>query len=382
MPFPGQVLPDDVEIKRLLGKIDVVNESGKRDTLMRVFEAYLQGRRAFLKEYLPISASLGKRELSTTRRAIKMYNRILKEEGCMMGAPLPVPLVIGSLRTDSRIEDPGFQTLWRSNFPGINPPQAGNIWLIYSWDRSSFKSLRSYPPLPQIVDAGDYFSPTKRAAKRWRFVRMVIFRTLEACDFLHRSGVTHNTLNSDSIWLTTTNEQELQQAYVVITDLGASLSLKSDLGPMGKDALFEDFYVLGFIFLELILAAFTEEPFKGARQARERLKMSLDDPKKAKRGSIPTSALAFKADKSLTEKELQTLFEVHCNSDFKRFRNFLAEIPSFSLACEQLDKDGNAAWKLLFKLMARGRLYEDGEQKKVSGRGFIRDAASLFADLL
>jgi len=110
--------------------------------------------------------------------------------------------------------------------------------------------------------------------------------------------------------------------------------------------------------------------------------VSLDDPKKAKRGSIPTSALAFKADKSLTEKELQTLFEVHCNSDFKRFRNFFAEIPSFSLACEQLDKDGNAAWKLLFKLMARGRLYEDGEQKKVSGRGFIRDAASLFADLL
>lgn len=382
VPFPKQVLPDEVEIKRLLGKIDVVNSEGKRDTLMRVFEAYLQGRRAFLKEYLPVSATLGMRELSTTRRAIKLYNKMQKEDGGMMGAPLPVPLVIGSLRTDSRIEDSGFQTLWRSNFPGIKPPQAGNIWLIYSWDQSSFKSLRSYPPLPQIVDAGDYFSPQKRAAKRWRFVRMIIFRTLEACDFVHRSGVSHNTLNSDSIWLTTTNEQDIDKAYVVITDLGASLSLKGDLGPMGKDALFEDFYVLSFILLELVLASFTEEPFKGARQAREILKASLADAKKAKRGSIPASALMFKADKSLTEKELQTIFEVQCNSDFREFRAFFAGIPSFSLACEQLDKDGNAAWKLLFNLMARGRLYEDGEQKRVSGRGFIRDGARLFADLL
>lgn len=381
MPYPQPVLADEVEIKRLLGKIDVVNESGKRDTLVRVFEAYLQGRRAWLKEYLPIGKGLGKRELSTTKRAIKLYNSMIEGDDVDSSRPLPVPLVIGSLKTDARIEEVGFQQLWRQNFPGISPPQAGNIWLIYSWEKSSFKSLRSYPPLPQIVEPGDYFSPKKRAAKRWRFVRMIIFRTLEATDFLHRSGVSHNTLNSDSLWLSTTNEQELERVYTVITDLGASLSLKKDLGPNGKDALFEDFYTMGFILLELILASFTEEPFKGARQAREILRESLLDRSKAKRGSIPASALSFRADKSLTEKELQTIFEVHCNSDFKEIRSFFKEIPSYSLACEQLDKDGNEAWKLLFKLMARGRLYEAGEQKKVSGRGFLRDAAKLFADL-
>ena len=225
IPYPGQVLADDVEIKRLLGKIDVVDDNGKRDTLVRVFEAYLKGRRAWLKEYLPSGKSLGKRELSTTKRAIKLYNSMIDEEGPGT-RPLPVPLVIGSLKTDMRIEDANFKDLWRRNFPKVRPPQAGNIWLIYSWDQFSFKSLRSYPPLPQIVEPGDYFSPRKRAEKRWRFVRMIMFRTLEVVDFLHRTGVSHNTLNSDSVWLSTTNEQDLTQVHTIVTDLGASLSLR------------------------------------------------------------------------------------------------------------------------------------------------------------
>ena len=130
-----------------------------------------------------------------------------------------------------------------------------------------------------------------------------------------------------------------------------------------------------------MFASFTDAPFEGAKQARRKLKECLTDRAKAERGSIPVSALSFKADKSLTEKELQTIFEVNCNSDFKAFRDFFNSIPAYSLACEQLDLDGNEAWKLLFKLMARGRLFEAGKQKKVSGRGFLRDAAKLFADL-
>ena len=56
--YPTQLLPDEVEIKRLLGKIDVVSEKNQRETLMRVFEAVLGGKKAWLKEFLPASASL------------------------------------------------------------------------------------------------------------------------------------------------------------------------------------------------------------------------------------------------------------------------------------------------------------------------------------
>ena len=165
LPYPQPLLPDQIEVKRLLGKIDILTEQGERCTSMRVFEAAIDGKKAWLKEYLSVSSKLGKRELATTRRAIGSYNKNFvgsfggdgneQEESNLI--PLPVPTVLGSLRTDSRIEDPAFQKTWRTQFPGVRPPQAGNIWLIYEWDKSSFKSMRSFPPLPQAVDGIDYF---------------------------------------------------------------------------------------------------------------------------------------------------------------------------------------------------------------------------------
>jgi hypothetical protein len=386
--YPTQLLPDEVEIKRLLGKIDVVSEKNQRETLMRVFEAVLGGKKAWLKEFLPASASLAKRELSTTRGVIRMHNKLIAQEaedggGVYTAAPLPVPLVLGSLRTDDRIEDPAFQALWRRNFPRAQPPQAGNIWLVYSWDKSSFKSIRSFPALPQVVDSSDYFLPAKRSAKRWRFIRMAIFRTLEACDFLHRSGVAHNSLNSDSLWMTTRRESELHELRIIITDLGASLRLKQDLGPNRKNALFEDFYALGFIFLELILASFCDDA-KGAEVARAMVaQAAMKDANIGRRGSVPEAALAFKADKALTEKELRNIFETNCDSDFKQLRAFFRGIAAYKQACVVLDQDSNGAWKLIFRLLSRGSLVDErGAPLSFSGRRFIRDSAALFADLL
>ena len=391
LPYPRPLLPDQIEVKRLLGKIDILTERGQRDTSMRVFEAAIDGKRAWLKEYLPISSKLGKRELATTRRAIGSFNRNIEdslggkriEEEELDLIPLPVPTVIGSLRTDSRIEDPAFQKMWRTQFPGVGPPRAGNIWLIYQWDNSSFKSMRSFPSLPQVVDGTDYFSPKRRARKRWRFLRMAFFRSLEACDFLHRSGCSHNSLNSDSLWLSTTNEREVDQLRVSLTDLGTSTFLKEELGPQAKVAIFEDFYVLGFCFLELTLASFCDD-FRGANQARKKFqKIYLEKYREERSAQGPLRSSFFsETDRPLHERELQSLFELGCNSDFKKLRTFFMEIPAYRIPCEVLDLQDNAGWKLFFKLMARGRLYEEGTQKKVSGRSFIRDSARLFADLL
>ena len=390
LPYPRPLLPSQIEVKRLLGKIDILTERGQRDTSMRVFEAAVDGKKAWLKEYLPISAKLGKRELATTRRAIGSYNRQIREtmevqeDTDIDPLPLPVPTVLGSLRTDSRIEDPAFQKTWRMQFPGVRPPQAGNIWLIYQWDNSSFKSMRSFPQQPQAVDGTDYFSPKRRAVKRWRFLRKVFFRSLEACDFLHRSGCSHNSINSDSLWLSTTNEREIDQLRISLTDLGTSTFLKEELGPQKRLAIFEDFYVLGFCFLELTLSSFCDD-YRGANAARKKFQKSYRENQKegkSKNQAVLPSSFFSPSERPLHERELQSLFELGCDSDFKAFRDFFVDIPAYRIPCEILDLEGNMGWKLLFKLMARGRLYDRGVQKKVSGRFFIRDSAALFADLL
>lgn len=457
---------DDVQIRRMLGKIDVTQSNGKSAS-MRVFEAIHlpSGQRTFLKEYSRSAASLGKKELQVSRKSIDKFNerekkavdlaqeedRERKEQLALAtdteipeyvaeaieqtsreirtgtdemvpgvkrtsSTNLAVPLLLGMLRTDDRIEEQNFQREWRANFPGIASPEAGNIWLIFAWDEFAFRSLRSYPPLPQIVEGLDYFREDKRNEKRWKFVRKVMLRTLESIHALHGSGFCHNSLNSDSLWLSTTNQQEMDYLYVKITDLGACQSMKE----LGKDVsrilVVEDFYALGFVFLELIFSSFNEEPSEGAAQTRSRLSQaalneemfkanaqfnekkregfeSKDSEAKEQRNlqqRLRQSADGFDQtmmanqnnQKSLSETEFVTIFESYCKSDFKAFRNFFRQVPAYrdSFACKYLDENNGLAWKLIFKMLSRGRLYDDSKQKqmKISGKRFIKSHQELF----
>ena len=49
---------------------------------------------------------------------------------------------------------------------------------------------------------------------------------------------------------------------------------------------------------------------------------------------------------------------------------------------EILERDEGAAWKLIFKLLARGMLYDSDREKplKISGRSLVRDQELLFSD--
>ena len=156
-PIPPAIAfrPEDIEIIRVLGKIDVVVED-ERITSMRLFEAILpSGQRVYLKEYLQEGDSFGKREYKATRKLTKDFNANLyasneeKEKGDINiddssscnnndndNAPIgandnnrksnpPFPILLGHLRTDERIADPAFTALWSRRFPGIRPPGAG-----------------------------------------------------------------------------------------------------------------------------------------------------------------------------------------------------------------------------------------------------------------
>ena len=249
IPTNKELFPEEIEILRILGKIDIqmdndtfaqmvrsirkpssskskstiskpssskasrfnIKESQqyKKITSVRVFEArLLDGTKCLMKEYLPFAANFGTRELkaitsltakwngallekisekrsvnkftsskskqrrnpksSSSDRLAKKYNSMFSDskeievesenemedyqysddvnngENNVDRNPeeiFPFPVLIGSLRPGSQISEPAFLNEWRKTFPTSPPPEAGNLWLVYKWDRSTFNTL-------------------------------------------------------------------------------------------------------------------------------------------------------------------------------------------------------------------------------------------------
>lgn len=450
-----------LEITRVLGKIDIqvdeaileaamkeLKESGDkkilqssnqgnpmnkngRMTSVRVFEGRtIYGTKCFLKEFLPIGLSLGKRELQTTQALRRKWNEIcrlresnktrsveelfsLTENEDIMEhnkevmswstyTEPPFPVLLGTLRPDSTIELPEFRSKWLKQFPRTPPPEAGNLWLIYMWDESTFRALRRYAPLPQVLEGYDYFDKNSRDDKRWRFIRKIMRRSLEAVDFLHRCGFAHNAISSESLWLTTTNQLAIRDLSAKLTDLGVCQRF-TDLGPFGREAAMEDFYQLGFVFIELVVSSFCDDN-TGAQIAREMLSkvhlrffeccifrslvnifvgFTLFEAGKER----ATKKLLYRIEdidiRQLSSKEFQQVYEKLCSSDFKEFLQFCNSIKPWSAPMSILQRNEGAAWRLIFKLLARGRLFDETKNKplKVTGRGLIKEYSDvLFED--
>ena len=245
----------------------------------------------------------------------------------------PIPILLGSLRTDERILDPLFRKRWNKMFPAASPPAKGNLWVLFRWDESTFKTFRSFPAIPQVIEGFDYFNKNSRIEKRWRFIRKIMRKSLEAMDFIHRSGYCHNSLSSDSMWLTTSDQLEYNSLDVRVTDLGSSQKM-SELGPYARTQMMEDIYQLGFIFLQLIISSFCDRNNLGAREVRAILGNSQYFYSKMNQFALEgspsqdfLSALmtdATKVDQSqLTQREFQRVFETMCDSDFQSFRMFI-----------------------------------------------------------
>ncbi len=47
-----------------------------------------------------------------------------------------------------------------------------------------------------------------------------------------------------------------------------------------------------------------------------------------------------------------------------------------------LEQSEGAAWRLIFKLLSRGRLYDESKQRplKITGRGLVKEYKELFLD--
>ena len=61
-----------------------------------------------------------------------------------------------------------------------------------------------------------------------------------------------------------------------------------------------------------------------------------------------------------------------------------SSIKEWKTGVEALEMDSGAGWKLIFKLLARGRLYDEARERplKVTGAGLVAENKALFSDVL
>ena len=352
-----------------------------RLTSVRVFEAIIPGgNRVYIKEFLPVGATLGKVEMVTTRRLTRKFNEEIEMKAAtqqqIIGFPTPpFPTLLGYMKTDKRIEDPLFRERWVERFPRTPPPAKGNLWLLFRWDESTFKSLKSFPQLPQIVEMNDYMNKSVRDEKRWKFVRKIMLKTLEAIRYFHRNGYCHNSISAESIWITTTNQIEIDTLNARLADLG-TVQAFSELGKSSREAAMEDLYNIGLVFMQLVISSFVDDS-QGAMKARAKY-LGKNEVLEVMMNTDPTARTQLSVD------EIGNIFDTTCESDFATFRDFIKSIPEWSIPSQMLEADNGAGWKLILRLLARGRLTDPqtGERLKVTPSTLIKESKVLFEDVM
>ena len=440
IPKDASLDAGDIEILRVLGKIDLqadrnvkkllqevgddetlnkVNNGQSRVTSVRLFEAKLGNRKCYLKEYLPIGLPFGKKEVSTTRKLSAKWNKLIIENDnndnddeddedelaeyidnqnkrniiTTTNTP-PFPCLVGSLTTDDRIENEEFRMSWKKKFPRTRPPAEGNLWLVYDWDEYAFKSMKRYFTAPQVIGTLDYFNKDKRLLNRWKFICLIMQRTLEALSFFHQNRCyVYSYINSDLIWLSTIDQTKSDELDVKITDLG--LSQKFDTDEVDDPAFLyqcglEDLYQLGFIFLELTVNSMSDDVV-GAQVARLKLnKKESDITNNIKKlvnddgivdglngvvDNINSVFLETKNIKPLVSREFQKIYEEVCDSDNVRLREFVMSNNYFKDAASVLELNKGEGWKLIFFLLAKGRLYNNNKKKplKITATSLLRN---------
>lgn len=271
----------DFQFVRILGKLDIQVSGNSNSnevngvTSVKLYEGKLRNeQRIFIKEFLPIGLPFGKNELIVTRKLVNQWNRVISSENTEDRKKLsvyndiipPFPKLLGYMYSNDSIESMEFRQEWRKRFPRSSPPEANNFWLFFEWEANTFRTLRTFPPLPQVIEGFDYFRKDQRIVKRWLFIRKVIRKAIESLEYLHLTGYSHNAMNIQSLWMSTTIQQEIQNVSVQITDLGAANKLSEDPTEY-RNEIINDFYRMGFVILELIISSFNED-YTGANKLR------------------------------------------------------------------------------------------------------------------
>ena len=212
-----------ITIRRQLGQLGFATETewdyfgGERNPLdqsqpartvesssmaVRLFDAQLSdGRRVLLKEYVGTACDLGRNELD-------VYSYLLGPQ--MDGGEL-VGALLGHLITDASFDSEEFVAQWRSAMPAIEPPVAGNLWLVFAWE--GLATLSAFPAARQDPAWWDADGRVARSNRR-SYVRAACAGALRAVASLHNNGVVHRSLGGASLLVSTLDQAEARKLVV------------------------------------------------------------------------------------------------------------------------------------------------------------------------
>lgn len=228
---------------------------------VRSFEAKVQGgSKCLIRMYTPAAFMMGLRASATCKELLSKWKQRFP------GMEPSVPVVLGAIRPDGtaiKLLAPQ----WTKSFSGVPSPYDGELWVLYQWELSTFKSLRNFPDFPQqnkgFAFGNDHTIYNRR---RWRFVCRLITLSLNAVDFIHDSGFCHNALSLDAIWISTLSQTEENALHIKVSEFTLAQRL-SDSETQAEKSKAEDFYQLGLVFLTLLIACFTGKVSSSAKFA-------------------------------------------------------------------------------------------------------------------
>eukprot|EP00899_Mesostigma_viride_P011613 jgi/Mesvir1/20452/Mv12348-RA.1 len=313
-------------------------------------------QRVLLKEYTARVRDLGKNE-------VKTYDKILEVMEPSRTTPgeiaLPMVAVLGCF------ESLGIDLEGEGGDGAVTDAMKENVslWVVQPW--TGLMTMADYPSVEQERGPRggfEIFFPFKVQENyhRFRFLKSLMYQTLDALAKVHRCGIAHRSIGSASVLLNTMDDRLWSSLRVKLTNFGLSVDIAQ--GRAGLDAttleefreedlkgnllpalLMEDVRVLGLAFMELVLSALT-------------------------RASAPSDATRVPA--------LTRLVEGVFSGDMEEVRSYCTQDEDWSVAVDFLDckdpKSGEASkagWALLDsminkkmtaqELLASGTFWED-----------------------
>ncbi|KAL3141611.1 hypothetical protein ABBQ32_004852 [Trebouxia sp. C0010 RCD-2024] len=224
-----------------------------------------------LKEFLPGARSLGCNEMQLLNHLYTMPTHKWKAAYAALSADPPIVPLLGYFMAG--------QSETGAKVSNSKSPPEGTLWLVYKWE--ALMPLSQYPHAQQSA-GGRLFGTNQEAAlrSRCRMLRSIMRGTLQALAFCHSRNVSHGSMGSGSVLLSTFDDRRANDLIVKLDNFGfgrahyaCSLDLKGDNdrceqgaalfpGPKPLDADHplmlaqkEDLQALGGVFLELIFSS-------------------------------------------------------------------------------------------------------------------------------
>ncbi|GFR40873.1 hypothetical protein Agub_g1524, partial [Astrephomene gubernaculifera] len=342
---PGFFDSDDFEVLQQLGRISVMRDTGgavEGATAVIAYAARFLPRlpmqrplTVLLKEYLPVAKAVAYNELLVMSKLCGLPEDQYTAANTPTSRSPPVVPLLGYF-TSAPTQEAAALSM---------DAEADSVWLVYRWE--GMQPLHMYlqevrPPEPP---AGARFFKKREVAEAeaWRarhaLLRSLARSLLGAVAFCHGAGVTHGSLSSGTIFVSSTEDADAASLFVKLDNFGFG-RLDPAGGPLGlstpqlpgqdidstapREGRRHDLQAIALTLLEVFSAATATSPA----------------------GSLPRTTLT------------RLLFDIY-QDDVAALRQYCADDPALQHMVEFLDEAEGAGWDFLSQLLRATRGSEE-----------------------